>query len=277
MPDPLLTLTTDFGEGSPYVAALKGAALSVHPQIRIIDLSHRIPPQDLLQAAFFLATTIPYFPPHVLHLVVVDPGVGTDRAILYVEVAGHRLLVPDNGCWTILARSAGEAPRVLRLNQPRFWRQPVSPTFHGRDIFGPAAGYLCRGVKPEELGEPVSTWVELALPQPRATRAAVEGQVVVVDDFGNLITNLTGDSVATSGAELSCKIGGRRSQRLPRVRTYGEARPGTLVALISSSGWLELAVSHGNAARRLRARVGTPVIIKRGGLPPGARNERDGP
>src|SRR5688572_18959711 len=112
MTDPIITLTTDFGMASPYVAALKGAVLAVHPAARLIDLSHQIPPQDLRHADFFLAAAIPFFPPGPIHVVVVDPGVGTDRKLLYVETAGHRLLLPDNGCWTTLARAAPQPPRV---------------------------------------------------------------------------------------------------------------------------------------------------------------------
>src|SRR5712692_570889 len=123
MPDPIVTLTTDFGEESPYVAAMKGVILGINPNARLVDLSHQIPPQVVRHAAFFLASAIPYFPPGVIHVCVVDPGVGSDRALLCVEVAGHRLLVPDNGCWTELANPSGQAPIVIRLADPRYWRQ----------------------------------------------------------------------------------------------------------------------------------------------------------
>src|SRR4051794_24327330 len=128
MAEPLITLTTDFGEGSPYVAAMKGVVLSLNPRARLLDLSHTIPPQDLRHAAFFLRAALPYFPPGTLHVVVIGPGVGTARSVLYVETAGQRLVVPDNGCWTELARAAGGAPSVLRLAEPRYWRPEVSAT-----------------------------------------------------------------------------------------------------------------------------------------------------
>src|SRR5258708_2611532 len=146
MHDPIITLTTDFGEDSPYVAAMKGGILGINSCARLLDLSHQIPPQDVRHASFFLAAAIPYFPSDVLHVIVVDPGVGTDRALLYVVVQGHRLLVPDNGCWTELERGAIGPPKVLRLAEQRYWRQEVSATFHGRDILAPVAGHLSLGL-----------------------------------------------------------------------------------------------------------------------------------
>src|SRR5262245_12352289 len=125
----LVTLTTDFGEASPYVAAMKGVVLGVNPDVRLLDLSHAIGPQDVRHAAFFLAGAVPFFPPGVIHVVVIDPGVGTERPILYAEVGGHRLLVPDNGCWTLLADQLGVRPAVRRLEERRFWRPAVSATF----------------------------------------------------------------------------------------------------------------------------------------------------
>src|SRR5262249_34860862 len=160
----IITLTTDFGEESPYVAAMKGVILGINPNARIVDLSHQIPPQDLDYAAYFLAGAIPSFPPQVVHLIVVDPGVGTERALLYVEADGHRLLVPDNGCWTELIGTA--APRVIRLAETHYWRHPVSATFHGRDILAPVAGHLSLGVDPRTLGPEVEKWVRLKLPRP---------------------------------------------------------------------------------------------------------------
>src|SRR5207245_11704106 len=134
---------------SPCVAAMKGVILGLNPSARIVDLSHQIPPQNLAYAAFFLAGAIPTFPHEALHVIVVDPGVGTERALLYVEVAGHRLLVPDNGSWTSLAAHVTESPRVIQLTEARFWRHPVSATFHGRDILAPVAAHLSLGIDPD--------------------------------------------------------------------------------------------------------------------------------
>src|SRR5262249_13282859 len=161
MSDPIITLTTDFGDESPYVSAMKGVILSVNPAARLVDLSHRVPPQDLRYTAFFLAASIPYFPPEAIHVVVVDPGVGTERALLYVEVENRRLLTPDNGCWTRLAETASGPPTVIRLTQQRYWRQSVSATFQGRDILAPVAGHLSLGVPSATLGIPSAHWVRL--------------------------------------------------------------------------------------------------------------------
>ncbi len=258
MPDPIITLTTDFGASAPYAASLKGVILSVNPTARLVDLSHEIPPQDVRHAAFFLAAAIPCFPSEALHVVVVDPGVGSDRAVLYIEAAGHRVLAPDNGCWTLLP-GAGKA-RVIRLVEPRYWRQPVSATFHGRDIFAPVAGHLSCGLDPAQLGPPVGDWVRLTIPAPRPIAQGVAGEVVFIDNFGNVIT-----SIPTAGLRAPDRVtlGDRPLPAEFRwVRTYSEASPGSLVVLTSSTGLLEIAVTQGNAAQRLGARVGMPVTIE---------------
>jgi S-adenosylmethionine hydrolase len=257
MPDSIITLTTDFGEDSPYVAAIKGVILSINPSARILDLGHQIPPQDTRHAAFFLASAIPYFPPGVIHVVVVDPGVGTERSLLYVEVNGHRLLVPDNGCWSILVR--GNSPRVLKLAEPRYWRQPVSATFHGRDILAPVAAHLSLGLDAQALGPEVSQWARLELPAPRREGNCIHGEVLFVDHFGNLITNIRGSDLSTAAQPFRIKVG--EADVSLRVRSYAEAERGAVVALVSSADLLEVAVNQGNAAQRLKATVRTPVVV----------------
>src|SRR5262245_9010783 len=162
MADSIITLTTDFGTSSPFVAAMKGVILGINPAARIVDLTHDIPPHDLRHVSFFLAESLPYFPPGSLHVVVVDPEVGTSRNVLFVAVANQRLLVPDNGCWTLLAEGHAQPLRVLRLAEKRFWRPTVCNTFHGRDIFAPVAAYLSLGVNPGDLGPEVTRWRELS-------------------------------------------------------------------------------------------------------------------
>jgi S-adenosylmethionine hydrolase len=261
----VVTLTTDFGEDSPYVAAVKGVVLGIDPQARILDLSHQIPPQQLRHTAFFLASAIPYFPRGVIHVVVVDPGVGSERALLYVETAGHRLLVPDNGCWTPLAERGSWPPLVRRLAEPGYWRTPVSATFHGRDILAPVAGWLSRGLNPDLLGPTIDDWIRLEWPVPLLGPDRLAGEVLFVDRFGNLITNIPGSAVAAlSSQRVRITVGPEEVVR--QVRTYAEAEPGTPVALISSAGLLEVAVNQGHAAQRLGAALGTPVNVAR--LPP---------
>src|SRR5438067_707144 len=216
----LITLTTDFGEDSPYVAAMKGIMLGLQPDARLLDLSHSIPPQDVAHTAFFLPACLPYFPPGTIHVIVVDPGVGTERALLYVEVRGQRLLVPDNGCWTTLIDK--EPPRVIRLAEPRYWRQPVSPTFHGRDILAPVAGHLAGRLEPRLLGPAVQEWVRWEEPAPILGAKELSGRVVFVDHFGNLITNIPADAfLKLARGPVQVRIEDRQVRRC--VRHYGEA------------------------------------------------------
>jgi S-adenosylmethionine hydrolase len=260
MPRTLLTLTSDFGQGSAYVAAMKGALLAVDPDARLMDLNHGLPAQDVRYCSIFLRSALPWFPPGTLHVVVVDPGVGTERALLYVETGGQRLLVPDNGCWTELARLTPERPLVIRLTERRYWRADVSPTFHGRDILAPVAGHLSCGLDPRHLGSAANTWVEWFLPMPQLLPDRFVGEVVFIDGFGNLITNLPGETYLRYRDRFAgTKVGEHRVTR--QVRTYGEAEAGTLVVLVSSSGAVEVAEVNGNAARRLGAAVGTPVAV----------------
>lgn len=253
---PLITLTTDFGLTAPYVAAMKGALLAVCPAARIVDLSHQIRPQEVRHAAYFLAVALPTFPPDAIHVVVVDPGVGTDRAALLVDSPTCRLLAPDNGCWTQVPFPA--PPVLRRLAEPRFWRQPVSATFHGRDVFAPTAGHLANGVSPADLGPVVTQWATLPA-RPPTQRGPGEwvGEVLFVDDFGNVITNLAGNLVRTGSV---VHIAGREVDRV--VRTYGEAAPGDLVVLVSSCGHAELALVNGDAAAQLQVRVGSEVFLR---------------
>jgi len=260
--DAIITLTTDFGTSSPFVAAIKGVILSINPAARLVDLSHDIPPYDLRHTSFFLREALPYFPPGTLHVVVVDPEVGTDRSILYVCVAGHRLLVPDNGCWTLLGEGHGhnQPLRVLRVTEPRFWRPTISSTFHGRDVFAPVAAYLSLGVNPADLGPVTTEWRSLRWPSPTRLSDGVAGEVIFVDHFGNLITNIAGSALTAHPGPLKVRVAGTGQVR--RVRTYAEADPGEVVALVSSSGLVEVAEVQGNAARRLAVGVGTNVRIE---------------
>lgn len=255
----LITLTTDFGNDSPYVAAMKGVILSLNPAVSLIDLSHDIPPQDVRHAAYFLAEAVPYFPAGCIHVIVIDPGVGTERRLLCAEVAGQRLLVPDNGCWTFLP-GADKAKPVIHLTKPPFWRPTVSSTFHGRDILAPTAGHLSLGVPAADLGVPVSDWIRLQEPRPTRTANMLVGEVVFIDHFGNLITNIPGaDYQALAGKG---RIHVDRHEVHRQVRTYGEAQKGTLVALVSSFGRLEIAEVEGNARKRLNVGVGARVTVE---------------
>ncbi|MCS7015590.1 MAG: SAM-dependent chlorinase/fluorinase, partial [Gemmatales bacterium] len=189
MSTPIITLTTDFGEDSAYAAALKGSLLRVCPEAHLIDLSHSIPPQDILHAAFFLSEAVPWFPPATLHIIVVDPGVGTGRRLIYAEWQQQRLLAPDNGVCGLLWRR--QAPqRILQLQNRQFFHTNVSHTFHGRDILAPVAGHLANGLDPLQLGPAVTDPVPLPFPQPSLEGGRLVGEIVFVDHFGNLLTNI---------------------------------------------------------------------------------------
>jgi S-adenosylmethionine hydrolase len=238
---------------------MKGVILGVNPAARLVDLTHEIPPQDVRYAAYFLANALLYFPTGTLHVVVVDPGVGTERAILYAEVAGQRVLAPDNGCLSSFLGEAGPPIVVRHVRASRFWRPTVSPTFHGRDIFAPVAGQLSLGLNPARLGPVVSEWIRLETPEPKQTMNGIAGEVVFVDPFGNLISNIPAELVRRRPDVL--RVGKRSLKRFAWVRSYAEAKPGELAALISNNGRLEVAIVQGNAGRRLGARVGTSLGV----------------
>ncbi len=270
----LITLTTDFGLGDPYVGAVKGAILSVNPGATIVDISHEVQPQAIEQAAFVLGAAWPYFPAGTIHVAVVDPGVGTQRRGIAL-VTGEGIFVgPDNGVLSAAlpeetrnaaagGRQAVALPRGMTaylLTNERFHRWPVSPTFHGRDIFAPAAAHLALGVPPEEMGLSVSAVT--ALPPLRAVREAdgsLLGRVVHVDRFGNLVTDVRGEQLPAK--LLLVEVRGRMIRGLSR--TYGD-RPG-LLALIGSGGHLEVAVAGGSAARELGVGAGERVVVRAAG------------
>jgi hypothetical protein len=256
MNQPTITLTTDFGWADPYAVAMKGVILSINPAAHIVDLSHDLPAQDLVHGAYFLSGSVPYFPAEVLHVVVVDPGVGTDRKLLFVELDSHRLLLPDNGLITLLAERY-RPTRLIELTERRYWREPVSTTFHGRDVLAPVAAHLSLGVEPGELGPPVHDWQRLPIPQPRYEEKAVHGEVVYVDRFGNLITNVS-EIDARRLFRPRVLMGG---QSLEIVSTYAQAPAGRCVALFSSSGFVEVAVVEGRACDLFDAGRGVAVSV----------------
>jgi len=236
---------------------MKGVVLSLAPHVQIVDITHDIPPQDIAAATFALETAIPHFPPGCIHVAIVDPGVGTDRAGLIIETAHGLLVGPDNGIFTTLIPWEGQF-RAFRLDQPRFWRPEVSRTFHGRDIFAPVAGHLARGVAPAEMGSPVTQIVRLTWPLPEYGASEVRGSVIHVDRFGNLITNLRPQDLPGLTHLTEFIV---RETSTVGLQTHYQAGNG-LLALVGSSGRIELAVPGGNAARTLGVGVGTTVRVR---------------
>jgi S-adenosylmethionine hydrolase len=237
---PIITLTTDFGIGSPYVAQMKGVILSLCPEAGLIDITHGIGPQNVREGAVVLADTAPRFPAGTIHVAVVDPGVGTQRKLVYAEIGSQRYLAPDNGLLSLL--TVGEAvSRVVTLEVAVYWLANPTSTFHGRDILAPVAARLAGGLDPGRLGPPHPHLVPLAWPQPIAAANEVRGEILYVDSFGNAITNLRPGDLAAVGeaADLVIECGGR--QLVGLVQTYDDAPAGSVVALFDSQGRLEIA------------------------------------
>jgi len=257
---PIITLTTDFGSGSPYVAAMKGAIWSLATDANVVDLTHAISPQDLRQAAIALVDAAFCFPPQTIHVVVVDPGVGTERRIVYAAIGTQRFIAPDNGLLSLAAqRCPLTAAHVLAA--PQYWRADVSATFHGRDIMAPAAAHLALGITPAQLGPPAEELVQFDWPEPVVAPGRITGSIWNVDSFGNLITNISRELLAdlpTSGATITCSSAEIRGI----AGTYGNAPRGTLVAIIGSGNRLELAIVNGSAAAALGVDMGAEVVIR---------------
>jgi S-adenosylmethionine hydrolase len=253
---PVITLTTDFGRRDAWVGAMKGVIVGIAGDVTIVDISHDIAAHDVEEAAFALETAARWFPPGTIHVAVVDPGVGTVRRGLVVEAGGHRFVGPDNGLFTpFLVNEA----RAFALDTPAYRLPAVSATFHGRDVFAPAAAHLALGVDPARFGPRVAAPIRLAWDVATVDGTRIRGRVVHVDRFGNLVTSIRADLVAAAGEGLRVKLG---RQLLPLVRTYGDLRRRHAGALIGSGERLEIAVREGNAARRFSARRGTPVVVE---------------
>ena len=256
----IITLTTDFGSGSSYAAALKGVILSINPAATIVDITHDIRPQDIRQGAVVLDDVCDRFPPETIHVVVVDPGVGTDRAIVYARIGRQHYVAPDNG---LLCRLAERTPpaQIIRLVNNEYWLDPVSSTFHGRDIMAPVGAQLSLGLDPHLLGPPLETLVGLKWPEVVVKPNRIVGQVLEIDSFGNLITNITADLLAGRPTDERACVICEIYETWGVYGAYADQLRGTFVALVGSSDRLELAVVGDNAASRLGIRVGTPVTI----------------
>jgi S-adenosylmethionine hydrolase len=263
MSTPLITLTTDFGEGSAYVAAMKGVILRINAAARVVDLGHAIPPQDIRHAAWFLACSVPWFPPETIHVIVVDPGVGTDRRLLLVRAGNQWMLAPDNGCYALAASKLGWPPREWSLTAPQYWLPQVSRTFHGRDILAPVAAHLSLGVLPKDLGHPIQDPVQISVPVAQLSPKRLRGEVIFVDHFGNLITDLTADHLKEKKFDAP-RVLLKHHAVEQFVGTYGEAAEGSVVSLVGSEGHLEVAVVNGSAANKLGVGVGFPVEVRPG-------------
>lgn len=257
----ILTLTSDFGRDGPYVAAMKGVVLGLAPGTQLVDVSHAIAPQNVLEGAFVLAGIADAFPAGTVHLAVVDPGVGTYRRLVAVSAADQWFVAPDNGLLGGVIRGR-VISGIWEITNPNLWRKRVSSTFHGRDILAPAAAHLVLGRDPDELGPRRSKIISLANFEPRTDEHGIVGEVIFRDAFGNLITNVSASRLAHSPPETwAVEIAGEEIEGLSR--TYGDRPPGTVVAVAGSTGWIEIAVVNGDAARALTAGPGMTVWFRR--------------
>ena len=254
---PLITLTTDFGRRDPYVAAIKGVLLSACPDAQLIDLTHEIAPQDVLEGALFLAAALPYFPADTVHVAVVDPGVGGDRRAIAVSAGGQRVVCPDNGLLTLFAREHS-IDEARQISNPAFMRDHVSATFHGRDVFAPAAARLACGAPLEALGPKLNGVVELDIPSPRKTADRVTGEVMHIDRYGNAISNIHRSDVG-SATVRAVLAGGRTLGALSR--TFADAPQDEPLAYFESTGHLALAINRGDASAVLGLRRGDAIEL----------------
>jgi S-adenosyl-L-methionine hydrolase (adenosine-forming) len=256
---PLVTLLTDFGERDGFVGIIRGVVLGICPTARLVDLTHDIPPQDVVAGALILQSAVGYFPKRTIHLAVVDPGVGSARRPILVETEDFVLVGPDNGLLS-LAAARSTVRRVVHLDRPEY-ALPQSRTFHARDVFAPAAAHHAAGVAVADLGSSVEGFEQVAIPAPRRLDDGIEAQVIHVDRFGNLVCNVERDDLRDfRDSPLSISIAGMTVGEISSH--YSAVREGKPLALWNSWGRLEIAVRNGSAARQLRARNGDRVQVK---------------
>jgi len=263
MSDRIVTLLTDFGLRDHYVAAMKGVMLSINPNLRFVDLTHLVPPGDIFGGAFTLGRVWELFPAGTIHLAVVDPGVGTARKAIAVSAGAQLFVAPDNGLLTWVFEKA-EGFSAHEITADHYLRHPVSSTFHGRDVFAPAAAWLSRDIPLHQIGPERASPVRLKIPTlTRVRDALIQASILAVDQFGNLITNLRPADVPAYNPEGggSCRILIAQREIIAFRRTFADGQPGELFVVPGSSGYLEIVMRDGSAASELKVKTGTPVGV----------------
>jgi hypothetical protein len=258
----IITLTTDFGLSDPFVGIMKGVILAIAPDARIVDLTHQIGSYDIVEAAFLLNSSFLYFPEGTIHVVVVDPGVGSPRRPLAASAKRHVFVAPDNGVLSLVLQpeSGAPAPRVYQITNQSLFRHTVSQTFHGRDIFAPVAAHLACGTRLESAGLLIHDFVQRPIPTPRRDGGnRLIGTVLRIDKFGNIITNLRRDDLKQ---EFLIRVAGLDIRRL--CDSFSEAGPGELLAIEGSTGYIELALKEESAAGRLNIQLGAEIEVETG-------------
>ena len=259
MRKPILTLTTDFGPADHYVGTMKGVILSICPQAQIVDISHDVTPYEITEGAYLIAQAYRYFPKHTVHAVVVDPGVGTSRRPILMEAAGQYFVAPDNGVLSMVY--SREKHKIRSIANDRYFRKPVSGTFHGRDIFAPVAAHLCARVLPPRMGKPIQDYLRPAFEKPQRTgKRTWNGRILKIDRFGNIVTNFhVDDFPGLERKDFLMTIGPREIAVL--ARNYAECGPNELFLIVGSSGYLEVSVNQGSAARQIGCETGAAAEL----------------
>lgn len=257
----IITLTTDFGTADYYTGAMKGVILRIQPSAQIVDISHNIQPFEISDGAFTVAQACPYYPKKTIHVVVVDPGVGTDRRPILAQIDGQYYIAPDNGVLSMIFAGAERKALVRHLTNSRYFLKPVSRTFHGRDVFAPVAAQLASGIPPARFGPRIKDYLRLNFERPtRVGKLAWTGRILKVDRFGNLITNLHVHEMAgVNTRPFELKVGAQVIERL--ALTFTECAAGELFVVVGSSGYLEVATNQGSAASLLGSGAGAPVEL----------------
>ena len=263
---PVISLLTDFGLSDPYVGIMKGVILCVNPSAQIVDLTHGVPAQDLLEASYVILSAYPFFPPGTVHVVVVDPGVGSGRSIVCVELNGHRFLAPDNGVLTQVFNH-GEIQQAVYVENTDYFLKPLSHTFHGRDIFAPVAAHLSMGLNTRELGAKISPddLTRLEIPEPEfKTETVLMGTVISIDRFGNLVTNIQDThirSILKNAQEDQIEIDIGNHRILSLSKSYDAVNAHQPLAILGSRRFLEISVNCGNAREVMHANKGDRVTV----------------
>lgn len=255
----IITLTTDFGAQDHYVSVMKAVMLGITPSSRFIDISHEIPPQDIMACAWVIRNAAFEFPKNSVHLVVVDPGVGTERHPIALKINDQFFVGPDNGIFSLITNELKY--KAYKLNKPEFWRKDRSRTFHGRDIFSPVAAHLSAGVNIKELGEPIKDLVSYHWAVPIGDKDGVQGWVIHIDRFGNLITNISESLLEETAGRRKVRVYVGNTIIDHMVNTFGDVEPGEPAAFIGSSGMLEVGINKGNAAQMLGVDKGAQISL----------------
>ena len=261
MKNSVITLLTDFGTKDHYVASMKGTILSINPKCTLIDITHHVSPHDINEGAFILANAYSFFPKGTIHLSVVDPGVGSPRRPILIVTPNYLFVGPDNGLFTF-ALKREKVKKVVTLTNQKFFLSHMSTTFHGRDLFAPVAAYLSLGVEPNKFGLELDSWVELDFEKPRIRGGKLIGEILHIDAFGNLISNINEEELFhfVKDHPFVNRIGGRAIQGLKKG--YWKGKRNEPMALIGSGGFLEISVREGNAQKMLKVKKGDRVTIE---------------